>query len=217
MKDHDYLNIDRASLRYRVMIGTGGIGSGSFFELNGNHTLGREESRSGHFIDRKDYCKLHIVSHYVQVLLGPGFRTLPIGCVGDDHTGRTLYREMEEAGLDLTYVTVDPGAQTLFSFCYLYPDGSGGNLTTEDSASSKVVPSSMDSVEEAFRRYEKIGIGLAVPEVPMEARFRLLELSTRYAFFRVASFTAGELRQIRNTDIFERQFMNWRDVTRSSH
>ena len=56
--------------RYRALIGTGGIGSGMFFALDGNHTLGREESRSGHFLDRRDYCKLHIVSHYVRRLLG---------------------------------------------------------------------------------------------------------------------------------------------------
>jgi hypothetical protein len=46
------------------MLGVGGIGSGTFFLLNGEHSLGREESRSGHFIDRRDYCKLHIISHY---------------------------------------------------------------------------------------------------------------------------------------------------------
>ena len=45
-----------------------------FFALDGNHTLGREESRSGHFLDRRDYCKLHIVSHYVCRLLGPASR-----------------------------------------------------------------------------------------------------------------------------------------------
>ncbi len=61
------------------MIGTGGIGSGRFFALDGNHTLGREESRSGRFLDRRDYCKLHIVSHYVRPLLGPSFTAIAIG------------------------------------------------------------------------------------------------------------------------------------------
>jgi hypothetical protein len=50
---------------FRCLIGTGGVGSGSFFELEGNHTLGREESRAGRFLDRQDYCKLHIITHYV--------------------------------------------------------------------------------------------------------------------------------------------------------
>jgi len=33
------LAIDPARLRYRALIGTGGIGWGMFFALNGNHTL----------------------------------------------------------------------------------------------------------------------------------------------------------------------------------
>ena len=57
----------------RRLIGIGGIGSGTFFALNGNHTLGREESRGGRFLDRRDYCKLHIISHYVRPLLGGRF------------------------------------------------------------------------------------------------------------------------------------------------
>ena len=56
--------------RYQALIGTGGVGAGLFFALEGDHTLGREESRSGRFLDRNDYCKLHIAAHYVQVLLG---------------------------------------------------------------------------------------------------------------------------------------------------
>lgn len=63
------------------MIGTGGIGSGMFFALQGNHTLGREESRAGVFLDRRDYCKLHIISHYVKVLLGPEFNVILAGLV----------------------------------------------------------------------------------------------------------------------------------------
>jgi len=50
------LNIDINKCRYKSMIGVGGIGSGMFFLLNGNHTIGREESRSGYFLDRRDYC-----------------------------------------------------------------------------------------------------------------------------------------------------------------
>ena len=81
--------------RFRAMVGVGGIGSGSFFLLNGNHTLGREESRGGRFQDRRDYCKLHIISHYVKALLGPGFPVIPVGKVGDDDVGRRLLAEMK--------------------------------------------------------------------------------------------------------------------------
>src|SRR5512137_2113496 len=92
------LNVDIPTCPYRAMLGVGGIGSGTFFLLNGEHTLGREESRSGHFIDRRDYCKLHIISHYVRTLLGEAFHTLPIGKVGDDEAGRRVVREMQDAG-----------------------------------------------------------------------------------------------------------------------
>ena len=59
-------------LRYRALIGVGGIGSGTFFALQGNETLGREESRLGRFLDRRDYCKLHIIAHYVGDSARPG-------------------------------------------------------------------------------------------------------------------------------------------------
>ena len=82
------LRIEARQWRYRAMIGVGGIGAGSFFALEGDHTLGREESRAGRFLDRRDYCKLHIVSHYVQTLLGLIFSTIPVGRVGDDDPHR---------------------------------------------------------------------------------------------------------------------------------
>jgi sugar/nucleoside kinase (ribokinase family) len=203
MEQVEPLIIDMERCRYRAMIGTGGIGSGSFFALQGNDTLGREESRSGRFIDRRDYCKLHIVSHYVQTLLGSGFKTIPIGRVGDDREGLELYDEMKEAGLDMTCVEKLPGAQTLFSFCFIYPDGTGGNLTTDNSASSSLTGQVVEQAESLFTKYEKRGVGLAVPEVPLEARFRLLALAGRHSFFRVASFTAGELREMGESHIFD--------------
>ncbi|HKT69754.1 MAG TPA: hypothetical protein VJP83_09970, partial [Terriglobales bacterium] len=78
-------NLRRDPHSYRRLIGIGGIGSGIFFALDGNHTLGREESRFGRLLDIRDYCKLHIISHYVARLLGAGpggaFRVIPIGKV----------------------------------------------------------------------------------------------------------------------------------------
>jgi len=202
MEQVEPLIVDLKRCRYRAMIGTGGIGSGSFFALQGNDTLGREESRSGRFIDRRDYCKLHIVSHYVQTLLGSGFKTIPIGRMGDDGQGLELYDEMKKAGIDTIFVEKLPGAQTLFSFCFIYPDGTGGNLTTDDSASSSLTGQVVEQAEPLFTKYEKRGVGLAVPEVPLEARFRLLALAGRHSFFRVASFTAGELREMGGSHLF---------------
>lgn len=187
------LLVDIRSARYTALIGVGGIGSGVFFKLSGDHTLGREESRGGRFLDQRDYCKLHIITHYVQTLLGPDFRTYPIGFVGDDATGERLLAEMGRTGFDLRYVRSLPGEQTLFSTCFIYPDGSGGNLTTEDSANSKVSPQDVRAAGDQFRQYQGKGIALAAPEVSMETRLALLEMASRFDFLRAASLTTTEI------------------------
>ena len=120
------LFIEPDKLRFQAVIGTGGIGSGMFFALEGNHTLGREESRSGRFLDQRDYCKLHIITHYLKVLLGKEFPVIPVSKVGDDDVGRRLLVEMSETGLDTRYVQIDPHRPTMQALCFLYPDGSGG-------------------------------------------------------------------------------------------
>ena len=175
------------------MLGVGGIGGGTFFLLKGEHTLGREESRSGHFIDRRDYCKLHIISHYVKVLLGDRVSVLPIGKVGDDEAGRGLVKEMGTAGLDMRHVEIIPGTQTLYSFCFLYPDGSGGNLTTDNSACDLVGAEEVTRAETDFIAYQSRGIALAAPEVSLAARQKLLQMATKYHFWRVAAFTSAEI------------------------
>ncbi len=184
--------------RYRLLVGTGGIGSGSFFQVNGNHTLGREESRSGRYLDRRDYCKLHIICHYMKRLVGDAITVIPVGRVGNDEVGRRLLSEMQEAGLRTNRVGVLEGARTLFSFCILYPDGSGGNLTTDNSACSAVTAETIDDAAEDLSgfRFQGAGIALAVPEVPLAPRRRLLELGGRYGFLRAASFTSEELPRV---------------------
>jgi sugar/nucleoside kinase (ribokinase family) len=185
--------LNLTSTRYTAMIGTGGIGSGAFFAVEGNHTLGREESRGGRFLDRRDYCKLHIISHYVQTLLGPACAVLPVGKVGDDDAGHALLEEMRAAGLSLAHVQAVPGAQTLYSFCFIYPDGSGGNMTTTDSACALVDAAAVRAAEDAFARHAGRGIALAVPEVPLAARAEVLRLGTAHGFLRVASFASAEI------------------------
>jgi ribokinase len=187
------LRVNPSQRRYHAMIGVGGIGSGVFFALDGNRTLGREESRGGRFLDRRDYCKLHIISHYVKTLLGPEFVVLPVGKLGADEVGRRIFGEMENAGLDMRYVEFSPGDQTLFGFCFLYPDGSGGNLTVSDSACARVDGPFVGKAEPEFARFEGRGVALAAPEVPLEAREKLLDLGTAYRFLRVASFVSAEI------------------------
>ena len=188
------LHLNAGESRYRAMLGVGGIGTGVFFALAGDHTLGREESRGGRFLDRRDYCKLHIIAHYVQALLGPGFTTLPIGKVGDDEAGRRLMDEMKAAGLDVRYVEPCSSEQTLASFCLVYPDGSGGNLTVDDSACDRVDAAWVSRAEPDFARFAGRGIALAAPEAPLAARRKVLALGTAYGFLRVASFVSAEMK-----------------------
>lgn len=195
------LTTNPSTWRYSTLVGTGGIGSGAFFALKGDHTLGREESRAGRFLDRRDYCKQHIIEHYIQVLLGPSFRTIPIGKVGDDAPGHQLIAEMREAGLSTEHVEVVPNEQTLYSLCFVYPDGSGGNLTVEDSACAKVDVACIARAESEFARFAGCGITLAAPEVPLEARTELLRLGRQYQFFNTASFTSGELSPSNNREM----------------
>lgn len=195
------LNIEPAEFRYAAMIGTGGIGAGSLFLLSGNHTLGREESRGGKYLDARDYCKLHIISHNVKMLCGDRFPVFPIGKLGDDDVGRRIFGEMRQAGLTMDYVRTSPGDKTLFGFCFLYPDGTGGNLTTEESACTKVNSAFIELASPLFSKYNGKFIALSAPEVPLEARRKLLELTAEYKGFAVASFTSGEMKEVRKTNM----------------
>jgi ribokinase len=190
------LQINVSNCNYHALIGVGGIGAGRFFALNGNHTLGREESRAGRFLANRDYCKLHIIAHYVQKLLGPEFVSILIGKVGDDSMGHQLLREMSRTGLDIRYVHASADNPTLYSLCFVYPDGTGGNLTTDDSACIQVDPDFVAQAEPEFARFRGHGIALAAPEVPLPAREKLLQLGTAYGFLRVASFVSAEIQSV---------------------
>ncbi len=193
------LYIDPSHFRYKAMIGTGGIGAGSLFLLTGDHTLGREESRGGRYLDARDYCKLHIIAHNVKMLCGESFPVYPIGKIGDDEVGRRISHEMTDAGLQMDYVHTSEGDSTLFGFCFLYPDGTGGNLTTEESACSKVDPALIERAAPTFAQYAGAFISLAAPEVSLMARKKLLELTRQHGGFAVASFTTGEMKEAVNT------------------
>ena len=187
------MNIPFECRRFKAMIGTGGIGAGSLFLMSGNHTLGREESRSGKYLDARDYCKLHIIAHNVKVILGPDFPVFPVGKIGDDDIGRSIYHEMEQAGLEMEYVRYSANERTLFGFCFLYPDGTGGNLTTEESACNKVDAAFIEKTTPVFSQYTGNFISLSAPEVPLSARKKFLELTREHNGFSVASFTSGEM------------------------
>ena len=97
------------TLGFTHIVGIGGIGTGILFQLEGDHTLGRDESRLGQLLPARDYCKLHIVEHYIAKLLASpetdgSCRVLAIGAVGDDAAGRQLLREMTDAGIGTEWV-----------------------------------------------------------------------------------------------------------------
>jgi hypothetical protein len=140
-------------------VGTGGIGTGRVYMIEGNQELGRNESRSGHLLPSKDFCKLHIVLHYVSVLLrelGLNTGIYPIGAVGDDLDGKELIKLMKNTGMNTKYVSIINNTPTLHSVCFLYPDHSGGNITENHSASSKVVSRHVSKVESILKKNRTI-------------------------------------------------------------
>lgn len=192
-----FLRIDENS-PYRQMIGVGGLGTGIFFELEGDHTLGRNESRPGRLLDVRDYCKLHIIMHYVAKLLGAQasglpFHVMPIGKVGDDTAGRYVLEQMTGVGMDTSHVQAMPMSPTLFSVCFQYPDGTGGNITTSNSAAAALCSGDVDKIAGLLSGDKGGLIALAVPEVPLNVRQYFLEMASRAGAFRAASFVAAEV------------------------
>jgi sugar/nucleoside kinase (ribokinase family) len=187
-----------------LIAGTGGIGTGIFFELEGRRTLGRNESRAARLRPIRDYGKLHIILHYVAHTLRGKARILPIGRIGQDEPGRRMKAEMRAAGMDVSRIKETPGTPTMFSACFMYPGGDGGNLTTVDSASARVTPA---DIRRGLVGLRGPGIVLAAPEVPLAARAALLREGTRRGYFRAAAFTSAEIpgvlrsEMLRHTDL----------------
>jgi sugar/nucleoside kinase (ribokinase family) len=201
------LKIDSSS-PYQRLIGVGGVGTGVFFRLAGDPTLGRNESRSGELLDVRDYCKLHIVIHYIAKLLGAGkegsgFEVLPLAKVGDDTPGRAVLKEMEEVGIDTRLVDVLAAKPTLFSVCFQYPDGSGGNITANNSAAANLSDTDLEKVREEFAADPSRTIALSVPEVSLSVRRRFLEIAAQAGCLRAGSFVAGEIARARDLGMFK--------------
>ena len=189
--------ISEEGLAYNHIIATGGVGSGIFFSMNDNHTLGRNESRMATLQPYKDFCKQHIIMHYIAVLLGAEingkFQSFPIGKVGNDGVGKNLIENMKNVGMDTRHVTLSDNSSTLFSVCFQYPDNEGGNITSENSASSKV---SQDDISLFFKDFKLPGeneIILAAPEVPLQTRVKLLEYGKQRGSLNVVSISSSEV------------------------
>jgi len=185
---------------FTCAIGIGGIGAGIVYALKGDHDLGRNESRLGDLLDARDYCKLHIVQHYIARLMGADnnsapFRVLPIGVVGNDSVGRQLLSEMAIAGLDTQFVRTDPSLRTLFSVCFIYPDGSGGNITSSNSAAAGLTFDDLRAALPYMKPAGPHGVALCLPEVPLELRQNFLRLASQCGNYRVCSFVLGEIEE----------------------
>jgi sugar/nucleoside kinase (ribokinase family) len=187
------------------VIGVGGIGSGLCFEFEDNRDLGRNESRGAKLSDARDYCKLHIVMHYLSSLLhsyshDPKVHFVPVGSVGNDAVGKQLLVEMEAQTLDVSHVQSVAGAPTLFSVCFQYPDKSGGNITASNSAAARLTIDDVGRTRSLFEESNVHTIALAVPEVPLDARQHLMKIASEYGAFRVGSFTASEVESLKESD-----------------
>jgi sugar/nucleoside kinase (ribokinase family) len=175
------------------------------FALEGDHDLGRNESRPGRLLDVRDYCKLHIIAHYPAVLLGARpdgvpFRVVPVGKVGADQAGRRLVHEMAEAGMDTSFVDTVASRPTLLSVCFQYPDGSGGNVTTSVSAASEL---GTGDVDRAAGLLDGRAIALAAPEVPLALRLHLLKRASERRSLRVAALASAEVAEARALGFLE--------------
>ncbi|MEP7106970.1 MAG: PfkB family carbohydrate kinase [Ferruginibacter sp.] len=195
-----------SGLVYDHIVSTGGIGSGIFFSLRGIETLGRNESRMATLLPYKDFCKQHIILHYVSVLLGAqlngDFQSYPIGRVGNDEIGKSLLSQMNDVGMDTRHVSLSDHLPTLFSVCFQYPDHSGGNITTAESACSQVLPEDISLFFKDFELNGRTGIMLAVPEVPVNTRIKLLEYGRLRRSLNVASVLSSEVDEFKEAGGF---------------
>jgi sugar/nucleoside kinase (ribokinase family) len=170
------------------------------YALQGEHELGRNESRLGELLDSRDYCKLHIILHYVAGFMGSGrgpayFPVRPVGVVGNDAAGRQILTEMSTAGMDTQFVRTHPALKTPFSVCFLYPDGSGGNITSSNSAAGALAVDDLRAASPYMKAAGARGLALCIPEVPLELRRNFLEIASDCGNYRVCSFVLGEVKE----------------------
>lgn len=178
--------------KIRQIIGTGGIGKGLFFLSYENEALGRNESRMAKLSDAKDYCKLHIVFHYLSSLLAPNVEVIPIGKVGRDENGALCKEQMKSAGMKTDWIEESDEHPTMLSICIQYPDKSGCNITSDNSACQEVDSQYiLKTVKEL--RVDEDTVVVALPEVPLKSRIELLRYGKEQGAFCAASCGTAEI------------------------
>jgi sugar/nucleoside kinase (ribokinase family) len=183
---------------YERIIGVGGLGTGRVFSLLGNETLGRNESRAARLEPVRDYCKLHNILHYVAKLLQNRVKVMPIGLVGNDPTGLEIIECMNEAGMDTRFVSFSENP-TMSAFCFLYPDGDGGNVIASNSACEDVsedyINDSLFSLDVGRETEAMQEMVLVAPEIPFPSRVLMLEMCRKRGSFIAVSFARAEAAQ----------------------
>ena len=178
--------------QFRRIIGTGGIGVGTLWYMTDDRILGKNESRSAALTDAKDYCKQHIILHYLAQVLGGDTHVCAIGKVGDDVNGNRLLAEMNVAGIDTTCVEIDKSGVTMQSVCMHYPDKSVCNITTNNSVCQNVSPEYVCASLTKLPSLNEKTVMLAAPEVPLVSRLALLKAGKQAGTFNVASVLCDE-------------------------
>jgi sugar/nucleoside kinase (ribokinase family) len=90
----------------------------------------------------------------------------------------------------------------LLSVFFQYPDRTGGNMTTVDSASARLSPQDAEAARPMLAKHGKQAMVLAAPEVPMETRMKLLEIGTECGCFRSATLDSSEAQNALHRNMF---------------
>lgn len=180
-------------LSYTKIIGTGGIGTGVLFLVDGDRTLERSESRQAVLSGARDYCKQHIILHYIAKTLFGRIKVYAIGMVGMDAQGKMLKQEMHEAGIETRMVVENGQYPSMYSVCLQYPDNTACNVTAKNSACALVDEAFIDEqINGNGIQIDRKTIILAAPEVSIAARLHLLETGKKNGAFCVASLVVDE-------------------------
>jgi ribokinase len=134
--------------------------------------------------------------------LSPDIKVYPIGAVGDDKAGNELYHRMVQAGMNMEHVTIMENTPTLHSVCFQFPDDSGGNITENRSASSKVTSRMITGAGSLLIQNRSIVVSL--PEVPFSSRREIINLGYKNQAFVVASFVCDEIETVKKEGLLKK-------------
>jgi sugar/nucleoside kinase (ribokinase family) len=183
---------------YNKIVGTGGLGVGVIYQMDGNHPIGKSESRKAFLQPYQDFCKIHIILHYVSKLiqdLSIPVPVFPISGLGVDANGNKILNLLEKVGMKLDLVKSLNDRSTLSCICQNYPDGSSSNITEGASACDTLNENLFPEIKTIF---DAKTLFVAAPEVPIEFRQSLLQKAKYAGAFTLASYTSGEIKNTPN-------------------